>query len=84
MDMYVYIVVMQSEDDEDGVYAFTNKAKAVQFVKDEVVRLHEGLGEPSRKIEEVAEDAERQLEHTESYDDETTGVYYYIKCPLVE
>lgn len=84
MDMYVYIVVIQSADEQDGVYAFTNKAKAVQFIKDELVRTHEELNTPSRKIEALVEDAEEQLERTETVTDTRTGIRYYIACPRVD
>lgn len=79
IDMYVWFAVIKSEDDEDGVYAFTNREKAVEFVTDTIVERHTEAGTPSRDIEAIVEDVEKTFETSETFVDKAykpEQVYY--------
>jgi hypothetical protein len=84
-DMFVWIAVIRSEDDEDGVYAFTSREKAKQFVIDTIVQRHTDVGTPSRDIEAIVEQAERDLEYCEEFRDEKFKPLqdYCITCSKV-
>lgn len=79
IDMYVWVAVIKSEYDEDGVYAFTNREKAVQFVTDTIIERHTKAVTPSRDIEAIVADAEKTFETSETFVDTTykpEQIYY--------
>jgi len=79
-EMFVWIAVIRSEDDEDGVYAFTSREKAKQFVIDTIVQRHTEVGTPSHQIEAIVQLAENELEQWEAFSDKRFRPvqYYYI------
>lgn len=79
--MNVWIAVIQSDGDEDGLYGFTNENKARQFLLDAIVEAHKN--EPSKKVEEIVENAKQDFQLMNEYIDWDGTVYYY-KCVAVD